>query len=527
MSGAAGRNGTRITAALRLACQPAPPKVVTLLASRGGGVVEDDIMRCTKYLTAICLLSLGGAVAADEVPDSAALDASFGNTGKFTLAAVGSQTLVATDIAPQTDGRIVFVGYFVSSTGSFHQWIAGRLNANGSTDSTFAGGTQGFGFLVYEGGANTRPTGVAIRPNGKILVTGTVSTPSDSLSTAAVLQLNADGSMDTTWGDAGVHAIATSAPSDDIYAGNAIVTGDGGVVFAGTYHQQSSNNNNFFFDRVAADGKSDQPFQFIFGGPNADAHAFGVAIDDQGRYLVSGYNRGGGGNYDCAVIRIDNDLYDVDRTFGHSDPDDYGYQTVAFDYGGDNFDSCNAVVLSGDYIVLGGNATAPTSGGTYQAAALALLDSNGALVTLPSLTYAKFAFAYGQSNAGAVNTIEKLIIDPYETKYPYLYAIGSSRIGGSPHGTTFGIARVELPQTATFIVDPKFAGGAPANEYFITRPDGIGLQQTTNQGNAAMFEKGKLVVAGSTGSAPGSAIAIARFAAFDGIFKNGCDVPYF
>jgi hypothetical protein len=354
-----------------------------------------------------------------------------------------------------------------------------------------------------------------------------VSTPTDSLASAAVLQLNADGSVDTTWGDAGVHAITPSASNDSLYAGRAILAGDGAVIMAGTYHQQSSNNNNFFFDRVAADGKSDEPFQFIFGGPNADAHAFGVAIDDQGRYLVSGYNRGAGGNYDCAVIRIDKDLYDVDRTFGYRDPDNYGYQTVAFDYGGDNFDSCNAVAMSGDYIILGGNATKPTSGGNYQAAALALLDSSGALVVLPSSTYAKFSFAYGQSVAGAVNTIEKLILDPYETKYPYVYAIGSSQIGGSPHGTTLGIARVELPQSATFGIDPKFGGGAPVNEYFITRPDGIGLQQTTNQGNAATFVDGKLVVAGSTGPAAGGAVAVARFASFDGIFKNGCDEPYF
>ena len=237
-----------------------------------------------------------------------------------------------------------------------------------------------------------------------------------------------------------------------MYGGGIALDTDGTIAIAGIYHQQSTNNNQFHFTRVAADGKSGEPFQFAFGsGDNQDDHALGVAIDRQGRYLVSGYHRGAAGNYDCAVIRITRDLYDVDRTFNDIDPQDYGSLTLAFDYGGDNFDSCNTVAVQNDYIILGGNSTKPTTGGTFQAATLALLDPNGALIETDCVNIcvpAKFAFAYSQSNAGAVNTIGKLIVDPYDTKFPNVYAVGSGRLGGSPHGQVFGIARLKLPQVA-------------------------------------------------------------------------------
>jgi len=469
-------------------------------------------MRSTPYTFVLSALLFTACAAADEVDDAAALDPTFGNAGKVIIsaaaenAAASSATVV--EVAAQADGKIVLAG-----NDDQNDIFVARLNTDGSLDSSFRDG----GFARYCCGI---ADAIALRPDGRILM----AYHSPANGALFVLQLLANGADDSAFGLGRGYTYVQPAAGDTLYGGRMLVQGDGSIALAGTYHQASTNNNEFFFDRVAVDGMSNTPFQFEFGsGSNQDDHAFGVAIDRQGRYLVAGYHRGAAGNYDCAVIRITADLYDVDRTFGYRSPDDYGYQTVAFDYGGDDFDSCNDVIVQNDYIILGGNATHPTSGGTYQAAALALLDDSGELVTLPSMTYPKFAFAYGLSNAGKINTIGKLIADPYETKYPYVYAVGSGAITGVPYGTTAGVARLELPASVTFSIDPHFNGGSPANVYFAERHDGIGALTTMNNGNSAVFDKGKLVVVGSTYGN----IAIARFAPFDGILKNGFDVPLY
>ncbi len=457
--------------------------------------------------------------------DSGALDATFGAGGKVTIPASAElnamTSITATDVAVQQDGKLVILGHDDRDLA-----FVVRLNVDGNIDSTFAGVQDGLpaGFFGYCCGT---PDGVAVRPDGRIVFAFHNAVGSAIF----VAQLLANGDIDTSFGTSPGYTSVEPASGDALYGGGIALDTDGTIAIAGTYHQQSTNNNQFHFTRVAADGKSSEPFQFAFGsGDNQDDHALGVAIDRQGRYLVSGYHRGAAGNYDCAVIRITRDLYDVDRTFNDIDPQDYGSLTLAFDYGGDNFDSCNTVAVQNDYIILGGNSTKPTTGGTFQAATLALLDPNGALIETDCVNIcvpAKFAFAYSQSNAGAVNTIGKLIVDPYDTKFPNVYAVGSGRLGGSPHGQVFGIARLTLPQVGTFQFDPTFHSGSPTTVYFNTRPDSFGLLMTTNTGMSAAFSKDRLVVVGSTQAGSASDIAVARLAPFDGILLNGFEVPYF
>ena len=254
-----------------------------------------------------------------------------------------------------------------------------------------------------------------------------------------------------------------------------------------------------------------------------------VAIDSQGRYVVAGYVPGAHG-YDCAVIRIRHDLYDVDNSFGHTDPDDYGYQTVAFDEAGDDNDVCNALaIFPGGFIAIGGHATADAGNGTYQAAALAELDPDGNLAQYFSggLLYpARFVFAYGVTSAGLDSDITRLVVDGYDSKYPQLLAIGSGYQSGIPYGRQVGVARLNPLQTySNFALDGTFAGSGKLGIWFAERPDGIGLLRTGNDGYGAAFVGGRLVVAGDTQAIGGMQAAVARLVAFDGIFKNGFETP--
>ena len=78
---------------------------------------------------------------------------------------------------------------------------------------------------------------------------------------------------------------------------------------------------------------------------------------------------------------------------------------------------------------------------------------------------------------------------------------------------------------SNFTRDTGFGGTGTEGVYFADRPDGLGLLTTTNHGLSAAFARGKLVAAGYTAVPGGTEIAVTRLAAFDGIFRNGLEVP--
>ncbi len=373
-----------------------------------------------------------------------------------------------------------------------------------------------------------RAVSIAVRPNGKIVVGGNILDSNNGLNTAVVIQLNADGSGDSSFGVNGA-AYVSPASGDGNFISRLVVDGDGTIDMAGTNHDYVRNVNRFLFDRMSADGKTIEPaFTYEFGsGNNQDDHALDLAIDSQGRYLVGGYHRGAAGNYDCAVIRIQHSLFEVDPSFGSG-----GQNIIAFDYGGDNGDFCNAltVIEPSDYVVLGGHATVPNSGGgSHQAAILALLDSSGNLATWRdpnSLGFspAKFSFDYSSNHvSGTAHAVTRLLLDRYGQfgQIGTLLAIGYGTDTLSPSSQDMGVARFLLPSPFTnFAFDPTFNNLQPELLY-------LGNASFTCVTNAAAFGNGNLTIAGSvaytddTGSTVLSVAA--RYAKYDGIFNNSFD----
>ena len=488
-------------------------------------------LRPLVFFVAVTLAVSAGTRAADGD-----LDTSFGSEGKLQIAAPhGGSTAIrfdfaATDVAIQPDGKAVVVGYETftySDNSQTEDWHVLRLNVDGSLDPTF--GTAGM--VETSGGPPpTRPQSVAVRPDGRIVVGGNVNSGREI---SVIEQFTSSGKSDNSFGGGSGYFIIPAASGDSTSLSRLAIDTDGSIDIAGTYYanQNSFNSNEFFFDRIAASGSGDQPFQYSFGsGPNQDAHATDLAIDSQGRYVVVGYVPGTNG-YDCAVIRITRDLYDVDRTFHYQDPNDYGFTIVPFDLGGDNNDVCNAVaIFPGGYIAIGGHATASAGNGTYQAAALAELDNNGNLDQYFSgglLYTARFSFSYSLNpTSGQTNDITKLMVDGYDTKYAKLLAIGTGDQYAVPPGTYFGIARLNPAQIySNFSFDTSLNGKGVMGVYFAQRPTGLGNYITTNTGHSGAFVNGKLAAAGYTQAVGGNQIAVTRLAAFDGIFKNSFETP--
>ncbi len=94
------------------------------------------------------------------------LDTSFDTDGKV-MTAFGSGGGEARAIALQADGKIVVAGFTALNIIDF---ALARYNPNGSLDTSF----DIDGKVTYNSGATDLPYGVAVQPDGKIVVAGTV-----------------------------------------------------------------------------------------------------------------------------------------------------------------------------------------------------------------------------------------------------------------------------------------------------------------------------------------------------------------
>jgi uncharacterized delta-60 repeat protein len=208
------------------------------------------------------------------------LDLGFGGSGTGQLASdIGGRVNTARQVVLQPDGRIVVSGTPISNTP--HTDLM-RFNANGLPDSSF-GGSGKLTILGSDVGQ-----GLALQPDGKLVLLGTVVNPvSPATSRFLLRRLNADGTPDGGFGSAG---IVDTALSVNASAGGLALQADGRIVVVGT--RALSANSNFVVARYATDGALDTGFG-IGGTLSIDFFQFtdigeNVLVQPDGKILVSG-----------------------------------------------------------------------------------------------------------------------------------------------------------------------------------------------------------------------------------------------
>lgn len=153
------------------------------------------------------------------------LDTSFGpNNDGEVLVDFSGDLDILNDVALQSDGKIVAVG-FTFDAGQ-HDFMLVRLNADGSLDTTFGGD----GVVTTDFGHDDSASGVAIQSDGKILVAGSRNDASD-VAGFTVVRYNADGSMDTSFGTDG--AVVVDFGGLPANARKLAIQGDGKIIVAG------------------------------------------------------------------------------------------------------------------------------------------------------------------------------------------------------------------------------------------------------------------------------------------------------
>ncbi len=202
-----------------------------------GGLVRTDLSPLSRdHANAVAIQADGQIVAAGNANDSGgtdialvryntdgSLDETFGTGGVVSTDDFAPRSAIAHALAIQADGKIVAAGQVDTD------FALVRYNTDGSLDTTFGTGglvTTDFGFGIAD-----RAFAVAIQADGKIVTTGTVFRAGGIADVFALARYNTDGSLDTTFGVAGL--VTNDFALDSVLAFDVAIQADGKIVAAG------------------------------------------------------------------------------------------------------------------------------------------------------------------------------------------------------------------------------------------------------------------------------------------------------
>ena len=224
------------------------------------------------------------------------LDSSFGSNGIAIKSGLGGLA-----IAIQSDGKIAVAGFIekVTSTGATgYEFALIRYNTNGSLDSTFGIG----GIVSTAFGGFVMAEAIAIQSDGKILVAG---------GGFLLARYTTNGSIDSTFGNNG---IVTTYISDYARANSLIIQSDGKIIAGGYNISGSDFALNLTVVRYKINGSLDSSFGIagivatLVGNLNFDVFSSkcALALQTDGKIIIAGVSAFNN-NYDFALVRYHND----------------------------------------------------------------------------------------------------------------------------------------------------------------------------------------------------------------------------
>lgn len=164
-----------------------------------------------------------------------AIDTSFGTSG-FTYTDFNGRGDLANASVLQPDGKLIVAGNANIEQGEDYDFAVARYNPNGTLDTTFDGdGRLTTRFLVA--GSNELARGVALAPDGKIVVTGDIKYPvvpgPGSHSDVATARYLPNGALDTTFNGDGRFIYDSGIGDRNEDSNDVVVQPDGKPVLLG------------------------------------------------------------------------------------------------------------------------------------------------------------------------------------------------------------------------------------------------------------------------------------------------------
>ena len=278
----------------------------------------------------------------------------------------------ASAVLTQSDGKIVAVG--AAGGTSDKDFAVVRYNKDGSLDTTFAG----TGIVRTNIAGRIRSTewvrGAAIQTDGKIVVAGYTSTYGDPAYAVALVRYNQDGSLDSSFGGAGI--VTTSDSIKNYFINGIKIQSDGKIVVAGAadLYTRTTPDRGTLLIRYNTDGTIDRGFGR--DGVIIDTStlgASGVALQTDGKILIAGAKeyKGNSTSNVFALARYDS-TGNLDTTFAGT-----GIVTTEIGTEIGSSDSATALALQADGRILVAGVT--YSGASSNDFALVRYMSNGSL----------------------------------------------------------------------------------------------------------------------------------------------------
>lgn len=396
------------------------------------------------------------------------LDFSFGNEG-FATSVISEGFNMAKAIAVQPDGKIIAVGH-TGTSGSYNVGVV-RYNEDGSNDNTF--GTDGM-VIISATNTNDYALDITFQPDGKIVLGGYIYSSSGSTTDVLVIRLNADGTLDNTFGTAGI--VITNLGTDEV-AEDIVLQDDGKILLAG-YH-----NDRFMVLRYTTNGTLDNTFGT---GGKASANVgvsicFGqsLVIQNDGKIIVGGLGFNDASNYAFSMARFNTDGT-LDNNFA-----DNG--TKIFNIG-QGHDFMTAIALQSDGKIIAGGHTWVANQPTLQYDfAAARLNPDGSIDNTfgnQGITTVNLIYGGNYVSGMVVQDDDKIILS-----------------GNAEGQAEYDLGMVRL--TADGVLDTSFGTEG------ITVPDvNNGADDASG---VALQPDGKIVVAGHTLGADFPEFLVARF----------------
>lgn len=287
----------------------------------------------------------------------------------------GHDTSDVESVALQPDGKIVVTG----STGRPNSnpvnrdCVVARYLPDGTPDSTFGSGTSAT-LIAFDLGAGNSDSciDIALQEDGKIVVVGGAEKSAAGttfVTDLAVARLNADGSYDTTFGNAGRVWFSGYGGGRRTFGYSVRIDRQGRIVIAGAA-QYLDDDSDFIVARLLPNGALDPAFgggirtvAFDLASPNSDA-ALDLALQSDGKILVAGKASFGVSSHVFAIARLDTDG-SLDPTFGL-----LGESYGSFSPGSQVNDVAQSIALVSGGLFIGGIGVMPAGGTTFGVARL-------------------------------------------------------------------------------------------------------------------------------------------------------------
>jgi uncharacterized delta-60 repeat protein len=299
--------------------------VPAFVLGRRRGVTHPAGLRLVAAgLVLACVLAAAGLAAA-----GGSIDGSFDGDGIATTDLGASDT--AQGVALQPDGRIVLAGASEQPDGRANFAVV-RYLANGALDTTFGSGGQ----VQFSPAPGFGASDVVLQADGKILLSGVVSGGAGRGLDAVVTRLNADGSIDGSFGDGGAKLIDFAGGRN--FAEALALQADGKIVVAGDAADATRQDEDFALARLTSDGQLDPSFgadghvRTDFPGGSAGASA--VVVQPDGKIVAvgragTGFNRLCSPSCSYALARYNPDG-SLDPSFGGGGLVTQGFATPSY-----------------------------------------------------------------------------------------------------------------------------------------------------------------------------------------------------